>query len=92
MKIEKIKNKIGAVVSVGAGCVTCGGSVVAINGAPYFVVFINFGAMGIKGSKSLESYYEGQIHQKHVPLTRNGIQLWIVPYNGRYNTSYFGAL
>ena len=72
----KNKNKVGAIVSVGAaGAVTCGGSVVAINRAPYFVVFINLGAIISKDPKSLESYYEGHIHRKNVKLTPNGIQL-----------------
>ena len=39
--------------------------------------------MGSKGAKSLGSYCERQLHQKNVKLTRNDIQLWTVPYDGK---------
>ena len=47
--------------------------------------------MGSKIPKSLENYYQGQLHQKNFKLTRNGIQLWTVSYNDRYNILCFGG-
>ena len=71
----KNKNKVGAVVSVGAGGVTCGSSAVAV---------YKFRCNGCKCSKSSKNYYEGQLHQKNVELTEI-VFTWTVPYNGRYN-------
>ena len=103
-KNNKNKNKVGVGIGVGAGAGVGGvvnrggGSVVVINnindnnsGVKYSAVFTNLGAMGRNGPKSLKNHYKGQQHQKHVKLTRNGIQLWTVPYNGRYNILCFGA-
>ena len=53
-------------------------------------IFTNLGAVGREGPKSLGSYYAGQDQDGQVTLSK-GIQLWTVPYTGKYRIETIGA-
>ena len=52
--------------------------------------FTNLGATGRIGPTSLGSHYAGKDHENMVTV-QNGIQLWKVPYSGKYDITAVGA-